>query len=150
MALSNGLIYTGFDMNMVRIRKFPEFTEFGQLKTRALPWSWHWWCQMIRCLVPTVMEIFGCGAEQEIVVFLGTLHWGRFPRMVVMSGATLLEEKSSITESSLPEGLLEASAPFAPHKFGEIKRSQYGKIHQPFSSSKWDGSKHTPKIGEKC
>ncbi|GLU22245.1 hypothetical protein SLE2022_383340 [Rubroshorea leprosula] len=34
-AISNGLIYTGSDTNLIRIWKLPEFTECGQLKTKA-------------------------------------------------------------------------------------------------------------------
>lgn len=35
MALSNGLVYTGSDSNLIRVWKVPEFTECGQLRTKA-------------------------------------------------------------------------------------------------------------------
>lgn len=35
VAASNGLVYTGSQNNIIRIWKLPEFTECGQLKTRA-------------------------------------------------------------------------------------------------------------------
>lgn len=35
VAASNGLVYTGSQSNIIRIWKLPEFTECGQLKTRA-------------------------------------------------------------------------------------------------------------------
>jgi hypothetical protein len=35
IAVSNGFAYTGSDTNMVRIWRLPEFTECGQLKTKA-------------------------------------------------------------------------------------------------------------------
>ena len=35
MAVSNGLVYTGSDANVVRVWKLPEFSECGQLKSKA-------------------------------------------------------------------------------------------------------------------
>lgn len=35
IALSNGLVYTGSDSNLIRVWKLPEFTECGQLRTKA-------------------------------------------------------------------------------------------------------------------
>jgi hypothetical protein len=35
IAVSNGVVYTGSDTNTVRIWRLPEFTECGQLKTKA-------------------------------------------------------------------------------------------------------------------
>ncbi|KAF5741666.1 Transducin/WD40 repeat-like superfamily protein isoform 1 [Tripterygium wilfordii] len=60
MALSNGLIYTGSDMNMVRIWKFPDFTEFGQLKTRAC---------MVMALAVSNDKVFGAYGDGNIRVW---------------------------------------------------------------------------------
>ncbi|XP_024022487.1 protein JINGUBANG [Morus notabilis] len=35
IAASNGLVYTGSDINVIRVWKLPEFSECGQLKTKA-------------------------------------------------------------------------------------------------------------------
>ncbi|KAK4267425.1 hypothetical protein QN277_024208 [Acacia crassicarpa] len=35
VSLSNGLVYTGSDSNVIRVWKLPEFTECGQLRTKA-------------------------------------------------------------------------------------------------------------------
>ncbi|KAF7814245.1 protein JINGUBANG-like [Senna tora] len=35
ISLSNGLVYTGSDSNLIRVWKLPEFTECGQLRTKA-------------------------------------------------------------------------------------------------------------------
>ncbi|GMY34320.1 protein JINGUBANG [Fagus crenata] len=35
IAVSNSLVYTGSDSNIIRIWKLPDFTECGQLKTKA-------------------------------------------------------------------------------------------------------------------
>ncbi|PON46902.1 Coatomer beta subunit, partial [Parasponia andersonii] len=35
IAASNGLVYTGSDINVIRVWKIPEFSECGQLKTKA-------------------------------------------------------------------------------------------------------------------
>ncbi|XP_054782941.1 protein JINGUBANG-like [Prosopis cineraria] len=35
ISLSNGLVYTGSDSNVIRVWKLPEFTECGQLRTKA-------------------------------------------------------------------------------------------------------------------
>ena len=35
MSLSNGLVYTGSDSNVIRVWELPEFTECGQLRTKA-------------------------------------------------------------------------------------------------------------------
>lgn len=35
LSSNNGFVYTGSDSNLVRVWKLPEFTEFGQLRTKA-------------------------------------------------------------------------------------------------------------------
>lgn len=35
LAVSNGIAYTGSESNVIRIWKLPEFTEYGQLKSKA-------------------------------------------------------------------------------------------------------------------
>ncbi|RVW69454.1 Protein JINGUBANG [Vitis vinifera] len=86
IAASNGLVYTGSETNLVRVWKLPEFTECGQLKTKACM-VLHLRFPMTGFMQPMLTPRLGSGAG------LGTelpsmSAWPLFPGPESMSGAT--------------------------------------------------------------
>lgn len=63
IAASNNLIYTGSEANIVRVWKLPEFTECGQLKTKAC---------MVVALESSNDRVYAAYADGKIRVWLRT------------------------------------------------------------------------------
>ncbi|KAL6996449.1 hypothetical protein U1Q18_006579 [Sarracenia purpurea var. burkii] len=63
VAASNGLVYTGAESNVVRVWKLPEFTECGQLKTKAA---------MVVALVVSNDKVYAAYADCKIRVWRRT------------------------------------------------------------------------------
>lgn len=67
VAASNGLVYTGSQTNVIRVWKVPEFSECGQLKTRAF---------MVVALLVSHDRVYAAYSDGKIRVWLRTWDGG--------------------------------------------------------------------------
>lgn len=104
MSLSNGLVYTGSDSNVIRVWKLPEFTECGQLRTKA--------CRVVAIEVSndTVYAAYGDG---KIRIWRRTwdrglkhVRLGTIPKKVGSVRSYILGRDKTVSETNLDDYFL--------------------------------------------